>query len=415
MGFCCAWVGIWYGWENPIIPDFDWGMCNPGRRVNVAEVFNLENSWAFVNSTFIQKYNCSNPCNSDHVQHRTQFRGRDSLLLLTEDQTWGKSHNREFETFVGSAIKTSFIALPIVVVQGLLTLLFGEKTQHEVRNSVFRFFAGQRKSWTLARPIRIQPWRRYTAQSLALLSYTLAVLALVLCPLLYLFNIVAIELTLTDYHDSEDPWMVGQWSSVVGALLVLLAATLTKYWESGTSLIRYWLFGSKAKFFRRRKHTGAFTRPSARPKEPDIAENDHGQPLISAHKSGNLEHQAHTHRETFIRRIAVEWNLLLAFLKDPVAESVGEMRKRNASVTLGDAAHHIERDQDEHLSPMPVTTESSESILPSFSRTVKPSSFHTLPHEDPGHWQEMTMLDLDNVAAHPRHARVHTPRDMGWE
>lgn len=390
-------------------------MCNPGRSVNVTELLDGDYSWVFVDQPFIQKYNCSDPCNSEHVQHRTQFRGRDSLLLLNQNQTWGKTHNQQFETFVGGAFKTSFIALPIVVIQGLLTFLFGEKTQHEVRNTVFRFFAGQRKSWRLARPVRLQLWRKYAAQGMALLSYTLAVVAFVLCPLLYIFNIVAIELTLTDYHDSEDPWMVGQWSPVVGALLVLVAATLTKYWERGTSLIRHWLFGSKANYFRRRDHTGALTRPSARAEEPDIARNDQGLPLISAHESGNPGHPTPTHRETFIRRIIVEWELFLAFLADPVAESMKEMRKRHASVTDGSAVHHIEGEHEKHLSPMPVLTEPSDAVLPSFSSNLKSSSFHTLPHEDPDHWQEMTMLDIENVAAHPRHARVHTRDDMGWE
>lgn len=415
VGFFCALVGLWYGWQNPIIPDFDWGMCDPARPVNVTELEDSRVSWIFVDLSFIQKYNCTNPCNSGHVQHRTQFRGRDSLLLLNEDQTWGKTHNRQFETFVGSAIKTSFIALPIVVVQGLLTLVFGEKTQHEVRNSVFRFFAGQRKSWRLGSPIRLRPWRKYSAQCLALLSYALAVLALAFCPLLYLFNIVAIEMTLTDYHDSEDPWMVGQWSPVVGALLVLMAATLSKYWECWTSLTRHWLFGSKADGLRRRHHTGALTRPSARHEEPDIARNDDGLPLISAHESGNSGQYTPTHRETFMRRITVEWDLFLAFLKDPVAQSMEEMGKRNASIDHGSGANLNDGEHDKHLSPMPVTTESLEAILPSFTKTTKSASFHTLPHEDPDHWQEMTILDIENVAAHPRHARVHTRNDMCWE
>ena len=390
-------------------------MCNPGRPVNATEISDGGDSWAFVDQTFIQRYNCTNPCNSEHVQHPTQFRGRDSLVLLNQNQTWGKPHNQPFETFVGGAIKTSFIALPIVVVQGLLTFLFGEKTQHEVRNTVFRFFAGQRKSWRLPRPIQLRPWRRYTAQCLALISYALAVLALVLCPLLYLFNIVAIELTITDYHDSEDPWMVGQWSPIVGALLVLLAAVLSKYWERGTSFIRHWMFGSKAKYYRRREHTGALTRPSAPPDEPDIARDGHGLPLISAHDCDTQGHPTPTHRETFIRRITVEWDLLLAFLKDPVAQSMVEMRNRNTSGTRDNPAPQIYGEQDKHLNPMPITTDSSEAMLPSFMQTQKSSSFHTLPHEDPDHWQEMTMLDIENVAAHPRHARVHTRLDMGWE
>jgi len=411
VGLFCAWVGFFRGWQNPITPTFNWGMCHPGRSVNVTGFVGFE----FVDLDFIQKYNCTNPCSSDHVQHKTQFRGRDSLLLLNETQTWGQAHDQQFETFVGSAMSTSLFALPIVVVQGLLTLFFGEKTQHEVRNSVFRFFAGQRKSWRLGRPIQLRPWRRYTAQCLALLSYALAVLALAFCPLLYLFNIVAIEMTLTDYHDSEDIWMVGQWSPVVGALLVLVAATLSKYWERGTNLIRHWLCGSKANHLRRREHTGALTRPSARPEEPDIARNDHGIPLISPHESGDPGHPTSTHRETFIRRIRVEWDLILAFLKDPLAECMEEMRRRNTSNTGGPAAHYIEGEHGKGLSSMPVTTESSEAILPSYTRSLKSASFHTLPHEDPDHWQEMTILDIENVAANPRNARVLRRNDMGWE
>lgn len=411
VGLFCTWVGFLDGWQNPITPKFNWGMCDPGRPVTL---IGLGDS-AFVDLNFIQKYNCTNPCSSDFVEHKVQFRGRDSLLLLNEEQTWGKTHNRQFESFVGNAIATSFIALPIIVVQGLLTLFFGEKTQHEVRNSVFRFFAGQRKSWRLGRPIQLRPWRRYTAQCLALLSYALAVVALAFCPLLYIFNIVAFEMTLTDFHDSEDLWMVGQWSPVVGALLVVVAATLSKYWERGTNLIRHWLFGSKANYFRRREHTGALTRPSARPEEPDIARNDHDLPLISPHESGNLGHPTSTHRETFIRRIRVEWDLILAFLKDPVAECMEEMRRRKASKPVGPAAHYIKGEHGKSLSPMPVTTEFSKSTLPSYTRSLKSASFHTLPHEDPDHWQEMTILDIENVAANPRNARVLRRNDMGWE
>lgn len=411
VGLFCAWVGFLHGWQNPITPKFNWGMCHPGRPVTIIEL----GDYAFVDPNFIQKYNCTNPCSSDFVEHKVQFRGRDSLLLLNENQTWGKTHNQQFSSFVGNAIVTSFIALPIIVVQGLLTLFFGEKTQHEVRNSVFRFFAGQRKSWRLGTPIQLRPWRRYTAQCLALLSYALAVVALAFCPLLYIFNIVAFEMTLTDFHDSEDLWMVGQWSPVVGALLVVVAATLSKYWERGTNLIRHWLFGSKANYFRRREHTGALTRPSARPEEPDIARNDNDLPLISPHEPSNLGHPTSTHRETFIRRIRVEWDLILAFLKDPVAECMEEMRRRTASKTVGPAAHYIKGEHGKSLSPMPVTTESSESTLPSYTRSLKSANFHTLPHEDPDHWQEMTILDIENVAANPRNARVLRRNDMGWE
>jgi len=392
-------------------------MCHPGRQVNATE-FGTETPWVFVNQTFIQEYNCSNPCNSEHVGHRTQFRGRDSLLLLNMNQTWGKDRNQAFETFVGDATQTSFIALPIVVIQGLYTILFGEKTPHEVRNTVFRFLAGHRKSWDAARPIKLQPWRRYAAQFFALLIYTLAVLALIVCPILFVVNVVAIELTLTDYHDSEDPWLIGQWSPIAAVILAVLAAFLSEYWERGTNRIRHWLLGAKADRLHRRHHTGALTRASTGSKKPDIATNKDGNPLIERRSSEDPGLTRAKGRENTIDRIVGEWRCFLAFLHNPVEESLEEMRKRNAA-TDDDAAHHNEGEDIKDFKPSTAIGESSELMLPSFHQHTGSSGFHSLPteNEDDDRWKEMTMIDIENVAAHPgnAHAKTWAGKNSSWD
>ena len=148
------------------------------------------------------------------------------------EQTYGKTHSKTFDTFVGGTVATTTLTFPIVVSLGLYTLLFPDGRPREVRNSVFRFFAGiSRASETEATP-KVPAWRKSLTQVVAIIIYIITMLILIFCIPMFVLNIIAIELAISDYSESEHPWYVGQWSPMVGAILAVLAAIVDKYWTT---------------------------------------------------------------------------------------------------------------------------------------------------------------------------------------
>jgi hypothetical protein len=101
-----------------------------------------------------------------------------------------------------------------------------------------------------------------------------------------------------------------------------------------------------------------------------------------------------------------------------VEESLEEMRKRNAA-TDDDAAHHNEGEDIKDFKPSTAIGESSELMLPSFHQHTGSSGFHSLPteNEDDDRWKEMTMIDIENVAAHPgnAHAKTWAGKNSSWD
>ncbi|CZR67499.1 uncharacterized protein PAC_17398 [Phialocephala subalpina] len=238
VGFFCAFAGIFYGWMEPIIPAFDWSYCDPQRPVYFSEVVQSSSTdypldpLVFVDLSFISRYNCTNPCSSLGVEHKTQFRVRDDLKLLSYTQTYGNYHSKRISTWVGDEIQTALLTLPIVVCQGLYTLLmifkYNTKSPREVRNKVFRFLAGIEKLRIMPGTILLPIWRKHVSQAFALLIYLIAIIVFVFCAPMYTLNIVTMELALTTFSESEQPWFVGQWSPIAATGLVLLAAYINK-------------------------------------------------------------------------------------------------------------------------------------------------------------------------------------------
>ncbi|KAI9782989.1 MAG: hypothetical protein M1816_001649 [Peltula sp. TS41687] len=316
-------------WTATTIPDFTWSMCQPNRPVNASELVDPDGPDVYlpvpVDQEFLSRYNCTQPCQKPYVGHRTQFRERNSLQLLTMEQAYGKTHDEDFDTFVGGIAATTTLSFPIAVFLGLYTLIFPDGRPREVRNTVFRFFAGISRSSKTNANLKVPVWRKYAAQFVAIISYIFTILTLIFCIPMFILNIIALELALKDYSESERPWYVGQWSPMVGAVLAVLAAIVDKYWTTFVDFL-------KEKILRRppSKRPGKTRKENTR--EADILHrriSSRRQAVNAGLGSSRRDPQLRYEERRFkgltklLHDLGKEWRHFVAFYRDPIEECCG--------------------------------------------------------------------------------------------
>ena len=190
-----------------------------------------------IDSQFIQQNGCVDPCSQVNIP--SIFRQQSDLMLLPHRQAllWNSSTSTSKYQWAKPAEqirqdeyeveKLAFNLLPFILVQGFIVVLFGRCDPREIRDKIYI-------SLYMSRPLSEKPsllrTQDYLIRLLAALNYCLAVAVTVLCPLLFILQLMSTELQFYNLlPDAEAPYSVGQWSSWAITVQVLLAALIGRY------------------------------------------------------------------------------------------------------------------------------------------------------------------------------------------
>lgn len=270
MGFISVFVAVWayllswnlYVYETfniayePTIwwPD-DLTLMNVEYEVNVSAILGCTPPHKFdgyggytITPQFATDYRCENPCANFHGM--SLFRTDSEIQLLDFDQAnaalgWVTPSVAKTQAFVYGYDTYGLIMLPYILIQGFWAAFFGRRSPAQVRDNFYIFLKGLRLRKNGLRMTRLPSgrlaeltgtsWRetgllqKLFAKYWALLIYAWAILITLICPPLFIINVVANELSLAQLLESEPPTTIGQWSSWASTGLVLFAALVGKY------------------------------------------------------------------------------------------------------------------------------------------------------------------------------------------
>ena len=275
---------IWY--EDTLWWPDDFAFLRLGDTPNVSQVLNCAPS-SKLNSTgpylvtpqFIVDYGCQNPCGSFHDM--SVFRTDSELQLLTDDQSnvvldTGTVKEMKTKYFVFGYQTYGMIILPYILVQGFWAALNGRRSPAQVRDNFYIFVSGLTlwkrgtKRKNSETPDRLERKPRLGFSSLqkpvakywALLVYAWAISITLICPPLFILNLVASELSLSQLIEAEPPTGIGQWSPWASTALILLAALIGQYHDRAVSslvaAVRYALWKLRGKLTKSQPSTWTY-------------------------------------------------------------------------------------------------------------------------------------------------------------
>ena len=246
----------------------------------------------WVTAEFVAANHCENPCTALPQGLWTLFRAPEKdMLTLTATQIdnllyQSATSHRELRNLQFTNIFYSYMLFgwPIILVQGFFHfLLFRKHSPQEARQRIYLRIVGEEN------PQAANRFVKGFALTLAIGSYFFAVLILLLTPFILVLNVVATELFMYIFPQSESNKHVGQWSVAASTLLVLLAAMLCRhepgawyFWQETKRAIRK-SFSRLRRLWRDRKHN-AYRKQS---EDVEFDRRPHLQPRSSfkAHKA----------------------------------------------------------------------------------------------------------------------------------
>ncbi len=235
IGFICVWQQARYGEgdDGMEYPDLSKVICKAGTNASLFMSGDGQFHQRAIDSAFIQDNGCTDPCNLVNIP--SIFRNQNDLVLLSHQQAllWDSTlPNRKYlkeEKLLSvedRLFSLNYWTLPFIVVQGFITVFFGRRDPREIRDLIYM---------TLFMECRTsnKRWLRGTHEGVvrvfAGFNYLIACAVIIVCAPLFIISIIAQELQIwTLQPDSEKLYQVGQWSSWVYTVLVILAALIAK-------------------------------------------------------------------------------------------------------------------------------------------------------------------------------------------
>ena len=219
------------------------------------------------NSEFIAGNNCLDPCRGvNPIPKGAIFRTNDDLEIPTQKQIgflYQTLFAEEFFTqnsslaadvhlgrklkrvrFFKNYVKYALFLFPYILLQGFWAICFGRRRPRQVRDSVYLFIAelnlwtnpakGQNSKESLDE--EDQTVEHYATDNqlrvaffVAYMSYLWAVVIAVICPPLFVINLIANEVSVNNYPESENGHHIGAWAPYVATVLVFGAALIAKF------------------------------------------------------------------------------------------------------------------------------------------------------------------------------------------
>ena len=142
------------------------------------------------------------------------------------------SKERKKQRFVKGYTKYGLLFLPYILLQGIWTALFGRRNPIQIRDKVYLFLSHPKAS-------KWQKWQRSIGKYFALTIFAWAVFIVVIRPPLFVVNLVAAELNISDYPQSETAQHIGSWTPWAATGLVLFAAFAARFHSSAVDNLKY--------------------------------------------------------------------------------------------------------------------------------------------------------------------------------
>ncbi|KAI9811905.1 MAG: hypothetical protein M1827_005256 [Pycnora praestabilis] len=188
---------------------------------------------------FYNKCNCNDTCGAIGITGIPFRKGTNLQAFLTSDRTQKIQNGTLFWVFLAINI----IFLFFVIAQGILGLIEARWDQAEVRNGIFRFLGGRKRP---DNPTFQWKCRYAWAKTTSGTFYLIAVIAAIICPLVFVASIIVNEILVRGFPVGEEMDAVGQWSTWVGAGFVVVAAVISRYnrrWEDAVKDFFRYVFG----------------------------------------------------------------------------------------------------------------------------------------------------------------------------
>ena len=178
---------------------------------------------------------CMDPCmQGPFLWPSAIFRSSFGLQTLSH-----KEYQNLFQYFVDNDFYDFYLDVAsfmgfFVLAQGLWAMCFGRKTPRQCRIVIYNFVNNAKLpgSKSLQRHRSISRyggrWQKTTAQYLAISAYLWAVVSSIICVILFVFNIFAMEFFLTIFPQSESARHVGAWTPWAATGLIVAAALISK-------------------------------------------------------------------------------------------------------------------------------------------------------------------------------------------
>ena len=212
----------WSGLENIT--------CTPRGNLNLSA--GQVPSWTdlVLDQEFITENSCENPC-STSFSPNPPFRTDNDLQVPTKKErefldSWYfriQFEHSPARQDVPHLLYFHYITFGIwstvtVLAQGTYATFFGRRTPAEAR-------------YMLYKKLRSRLCSIKTSKSVAMFAYFWALAVLVLCPMVFVLNLVSIEMFLSNFPESDPLIHVGAWSSWAATGLVISAALISRYHE----------------------------------------------------------------------------------------------------------------------------------------------------------------------------------------
>ena len=202
VGFLCVFVGLRKD-DLPIslvtYSNASAISCAPpsGKILNLSAGQNPNWTELVPNQEFITENNCIDPCHGVDPDGDSIFRTNDDLQILTKSQIneynyvgLSKKELKQ-DQFIYNYRKYGLAFFPYILAQGIVTVLFGRRDPIQIRDRIYLL---------LRRPknrLEVLKWQKLIAKYFALMTFAWAVLIVVICPPLFILNLVAAELDIS--------------------------------------------------------------------------------------------------------------------------------------------------------------------------------------------------------------------------
>ena len=187
--------------------------------------FQLDADW-------INDNGCMDPCaHGSFVWPAAIFRSLSDLQMPSRDEVHNilrVMHDTEFYSLylkIGAAM--CFFALH----QSIWAIYFGRRSPRQCRRVIYFFLRNSKIESRFRRTTSSRggaKWQKRLAKYIAIIAYLWAVLSTVLSVVLFVFNVIAMELLLSYFPQSETAKHVGAWSPWAATGLILAAALISK-------------------------------------------------------------------------------------------------------------------------------------------------------------------------------------------
>ena len=245
VGFLCLFVSLW-NFELPISQVTLGGAtilsCTPKGDLNLTVGQNPNWGDLVPNYEFITENNCIDPCHGVEPRDGLSaiFRSTDDLQILTKEQVnlyynvdLANGRGKELK-FAQGYRKYGLLFLPYILLQGIWTACFGRRSPIQVRDKVYLLLS-QHRFFTIG---RAKQWKQWGSKHYALMIYAWAVFIYVICPPLFVINLVANEIDISLLPQQETSKHIGAWSPWAATALVLIAAFIARFHNSGVSILK---------------------------------------------------------------------------------------------------------------------------------------------------------------------------------